>query len=478
MKLVLATLAVILSLVVLEQARSGVEIEHRMVGETPVTRFEQSGADGPVVVIAHGFAGSSEMMQGYALPLARAGYRVVVFDFLGHGRHSVPMSGDVTSPDGTTRLLVEQTEAVIDAVAEPGGRVALVGHSMATDVLVRVAAGRGDVETVALLSAFSQVIDADTPRSLLLVVGAGEPGLRDFALEAARVVDPQAEDGVTVSDGSVIRRAAVVPWTEHVSILQARAARGKVLEWLDMVYGRSSATAILPTGPAIIGLLVGLVVLIGVVARRLPERHMPAATLSTKQTALVLGLPILLAPVLAVMLDPGVMPVLVADYLALHLAIYGALQLALLRLWRVPFGPFAPLAFLYLLAGAAVFGFALDRYVANFTPTSGRLWIIAVLAIGATLYFVADARLAHQSTIWRRLAFHTGFLLSLVGAVALDFEGLFFLLMIAPVIVVFYLVFGTMGHAVSTRAGPLAPGLALGLVLAWSLGVSFPLFQG
>jgi hypothetical protein len=34
-----------------------------------------------------------------------------------------------------------------------------------------------------------------------------------------------------------------------------------------------------------------------------------------------------------------------------------------------------------------------------------------------------------------------------------------------------------MGRMAGWRAGPLAPGLALGLVLAWALGVSFPLFE-
>ena len=50
-------------------------------------------------------------------------------------------------------------------------------------------------------------------------------------------------------------------------------------------------------------------------------------------------------------------------------------------------------------------------------------------------------------------------------------------MLIAPVMVLFYLVFGSMGREVSRRSGPMAAGLALGLVLAWALGVSFPLFQ-
>jgi len=54
---------------------------------------------------------------------------------------------------------------------------------------------------------------------------------------------------------------------------------------------------------------------------------------------------------------------------------------------------------------------------------------------------------------------------------------LFVLLLIAPVLVLFFVIFGPMGRHVAQRAGPLAPGLALGVVLGWALGVSFPLFQ-
>ena len=70
------------------------------------------------------------------------------------------------------------------------------------------------------------------------------------------------------------------------------------------------------------------------------------------------------------------------------------------------------------------------------------------------------------------------FLASLALAVALDFEGLFFLVIILPVIVLFFLLFGTMGGWVGRRTGlPAAAGIGLGLVLAWSLGVSFPMFK-
>jgi hypothetical protein len=101
----------------------------------------------------------------------------------------------------------------------------------------------------------------------------------------------------------------------------------------------------------------------------------------------------------------------------------------------------------------------------------------AILMLGALPFMVADAILTAQAKVLMRLAIRLSFLASLGVAVALDFEGLFFLIMIAPVMVLFYLVFGTMGRATTLVTGPLSSGLALGGVLAWALGVSFPLFQ-
>jgi pimeloyl-ACP methyl ester carboxylesterase len=473
----LAIFLILLSLGILEIARQGVGIRQFAVGQTPVTEYAQTAATGPVVVIAHGFAGSQQMMQGYALPLAQAGYRVFAFDFLGHGRNPLPMSGDVGSVDGTTRLLMDQISEVIDAVTPAGGKVALLGHSMATDILVRVAADRSDIGPLVLISAFSQAVDATLPPDLLLVSGAWEPQLRGFAQEALQMVDPTTVEGDTAVTDTVIRRAFVAPYTEHVSVLHSRAGRAEAVAWLDRAYARTSDVAVPPTGWAILGLLAGLVLIFRRIADMVPQTQADGPRPSGRQMALLIVLPALLAPVIAVPLNPKFLPVLVADYLGLHLFIYGAVQLALLGVWGLIGRRMSLSALAVLLVWCAVFGFALDRYAANFWPTAGRLWIIAVLMIGAVPYMMADAILTAQSRALTRLGIRVGFLVSLGIAVALDFESLFFLLLIAPVLVLFYLVFGTMGRDVSRRAGPLSSGLALGIVLAWALGVSFPLFQ-
>lgn len=486
--LVLALVAALWSVWVLEGARQGITITQGAVGATPVTRYSD-GSGGPPVVIAHGFAGSRQMMQGYALTLAQAGYTVHAFDFEGHGRHRTPMSGDVNAIEGTTQRLVNQTRAVIDA-ARQGDRpvsppVALLGHSMATDVLVRVAqdaAGNGvGTGPLVLLSAFSQEITATHPQSLLLITGVWEPGLREFALAAAQMVDPSAVDGQTVQADGTTRQALLAPAVEHVAILHSRAGRAAARDWLDSFYQRpAGAAAVPPTGWALLALLAAITALAAPLARLLPQAGRAQGAqprLGGGGFAAATLVPMIAAPLLSAPIDTRLLPVLVADALALHLLVYGLIQGAILWWLRGAPGRPSGLAVAALVVwGLGAFGLALDRYGANFLPTPDRLWIIAALAIGAVPFMLADAWAAQGAPLWQRVLARVAVLVSLGIAVALDFEGMFFVLMIMPVILLFWLTFGLMGRFVAVRTGATSAGLGLGLILAWALGVSFPLF--
>ena len=450
----------------LESARSGVTFEEMSVGPTPVTVWAGS-EDGPAVVMAHGFAGSRQMMQGYGLLLAQAGYRVYAYDFEGHGRHPTPMSGDVTAVDGTTRLLVDQTLEVIAAARVGGGDVALVGHSMATDVLVRAALEADDIGPLVLLATFSGAVTAQAPDDMLMITGAWEPRLQGFAAEA-------------VADAAeVVRREAIVaPAVEHVAILHSRAGRAAALDWLNAYYGRDTIVPVPQTGWALIGLLAAITMLFAPVARFLPARHMVPQDLSWRHFVVIVGVPMLAAPLLAAPVDTQVLPVLVADYLALHLLIYGVVQLGALWATGARPGPISILGgMLVLVWTVGVFGFALDRYGANFWPVPERYGIILALALGAVPFMLADAWAVQGAGLVRRVLARAGFLVSLAIAVAMDFEGLFFLLLIAPVIVLFFFSFGWIGRMAALRFGAVGPGVGLGLALAWALGVSFPLFS-
>ena len=273
---VAAGVAILLALFMLWREGAGIERTEVQVGQTPATLYALPGTENaPLVVIAHGFAGSRQFMQSFALTLARAGYAALSYDLLGHGANPVPMSGDVTAVEGTTQLLVDEANRVIERgleLPEAGGGLALVGHSMATDVLVRAARTRDDVDAVAAVSMYSEAVTEDHPERLLMVTGQLEPHLREAAAEAMAQVEPGTGEGETARAGSVARRAVVAPYVEHVGVLYARTTLQEVRSWLDETFGRSSEGPVAQRGPWVALLMAGIVGLAWPLFSALPRR--------------------------------------------------------------------------------------------------------------------------------------------------------------------------------------------------------------
>ena len=497
---VLALLAILVSLWQLGDARRGLTIQPLAgVDIAPATLYLPPGTDpAPLVVVAHGFAGSRQWMESFSLALAQSGYLVASFDFMGHGRNPRPMTGDVTSVDGTTRLMVDELRAVARAaLAQPraDGRLAYLGHSMASDIVIRAAlpdpeARAPAVQAVVAVSAFSQAVTPAEPANLLLIAGGWESRLADEGLRLLRLTDPQAGPETEVGDiaQGTARRLILAPHVEHVAVLQSTVAMDAAGLWLDRVFGRDGARPATNRGGWILLLLAGVAALAWPLARALPAgppaaTHAGATSLSLRPFLAACLLPPLAVPLLLAPVETRILPVLVADYLVLHFAAYGALTLLLLARAGALAGQFParvwPLALLVGAASIAGFGLALDQAVASFLPHGGRVAVIAGLALGAVPYLLGDALLTEggRAPLWRVLLARGAFLASLLAAVALNFDRLMFLLIILPVILLFFLIFGTLSGVIGRRTGlPAIAGIGMGLMLAWSLGVTFPMF--
>ena len=488
---VIAAALALLAIILLERPRAGLVIEPFPIsGGPPATIFHlPDDSPAPVVVIAHGFAGSRQLMEPFALTLAHAGYTVVTFDALGHGRNPSPMSGDVTSVDGTTRLMVDELRTVAGAaLAHPrsDGRLAYLGHSMASDLTIRAAQTEPRASATVAISAFSQAITATEPANLLLIPGAWETRLRAESLRALHLTDPSATEGKTIGDpaAGTARRVTVAPSVEHVGVLYSATARRAATDWLNATFGRDKPAETDARGGWILLLLAAITALGWPLTALLPKGQgnrtpIPARAFSTATLAPAILTPLILAP-----FDTRFLPVLVADYLALHFALYGAITLALLHRAGRLRGQFPARALILSLVpaifGILILGTALDRYVASFIPNAERAVIILALAAGSIPFFLADALLTEggRASIMRTLAARGAFLASLIAAVALDFDRLMFLLIILPVILLFFLLFGTLAGWIGRRTGlPAIAGMGFGLTLAWALGVTFPLFQ-
>jgi dienelactone hydrolase len=490
----------------LEQATRGVTVERFAVGATPVTVFGPRVTDpsAPVAVIAHGFAGSQQLMHPLAVTLARNGYVAVTFDFPGHGRSAAPMPRGRDEDEGRDRALLGALDAVAGMARTQlaaDGRYAVVGHSMASDLVVRHAQAQPGVQATVAISAFAPTIrddtPADSPRNLLVVVGDLEPQvLKAEALRMTRGGAPgEAQPGTTrgrFEDGTA-RRAAFAAGVEHIGVLYATGTLAETVEWLDAAFGRTPTPAprfLDARGPWLGLLLAGVVALAWPLSMLLPRvghHGRPVISRRTFWTATLF--PAVATPLLLWPLPTGFLPVLLADYLVMHFGVYGLLTLATLR-W-MPRAPAAaglarPPASLTVLALAAVatagyallaLGVPVDRYVFNLHPAAGRWPYVAAMFAGTLVYFLADERLTRAGGAPRfaYAATKLAFLASLALAIALDLRGLFFLIIIVPAILLLFVVYGLFSGWAWRRANHYAvPAIANAFAFAWFVAVTFP----
>jgi dienelactone hydrolase len=496
-----AIVAMGFSILKLNKAADGVVVQEIKIGTIPARVFhQQDNAAAPVVVIAHGFAGSQQLMQSFALALARNGYIAVTFDFAGHGRNPSPLTGSITEATGATETLLAELEKVSAYARTLGdGRLAVLGHSMASDIVVRFAQKTPDITATIAVSMFSPVVTASSPRNLLVIVGDWEGMLKDEALRAVSLATaPRKAEAATLygdlSDGTA-RKAVFIPYTEHVSVLFAQESLRAALEWLDscLMIDRIEPLHLDARGPWIALLIAGAVLLGWRVSDGLPKvTHTPSgASLPWRGLRLPMLLPALITPLVLRFVPTHFLPVLVADYLAVHFAVYSIITLIILVLinQRMPFfssnerSLYRLLIAVFLVVGyeALALFWPLDHYFTNFVPALNRTPIVLAMLIGTLSYFLIDEWLTRGKDAGRGAyaASKVLFLLSLALATALDFERLFFLIIIIPVIVLFFLIFGLFSYWIYRRTGdPLVAGLANALAFAWAIGVTFPILAG
>lgn len=488
----LALAAIGLALARLLAPLQGIEVTSLPVGDIPAEAYRRrDGGTAPVIVIAHGFAGSRQMMEPFASTLAQAGYVAVTFDFPGHGGNPSPLAGGLTNDAAAASALTGALGRVVEAARPLGdGRVALLGHSMASDIVVRWGLDHPEVAATIALSLFGPQVTPDRPRNLLVVVGALEP---EFLRAEARRIVAMAAPGepaerTTYGDlaAGTARRLVLATGVEHIGVLYARESLEEARAWLNAVFGRTAGGPVDARGPWIGLLLGGLVLLAWPLSRLLPRATTgpTGGGLPWRRFWPVALVPAVATPLVLRVLPTGWLPLLLGDYLAAHCALYGALTAAIL--WRagVP-RPRAISPRAVALATAAIgayavlaLGSAIDRFALSFMPDAHRLWLVPILLCGTLPWFLADewatrgpgaASLAYPAT---KLLF----LLSLLGAVALDPPRLFFLVIIVPVMLVFLVVFGLFGRWSHRATGsPLPAALANAAALAWAMAATFPI---
>jgi pimeloyl-ACP methyl ester carboxylesterase len=491
---VAACLAILGSAWTLLEARQGLDIEPVRVGEIPARIFRPVGASsGHVALIAHGFAGSQQLMQPMAMTLAHSGYTAITFDFAGHGRNARPMRGGVKDMEASTRTLTSEIDEMADfARGLSGGKpIALIGHSMAADLIAQYAMDRPGIGAVAALSVFGAGITRDQPPNLIVITGEWEPAMLTEA--AARIAglaaDGPAQERVTYGDFAkgTARRYVLAEGAEHIGVIYSRDGLTQTRDWLNAAFGETAMGAIDARGKWLALLFGGLLALAYPLSQLQPALSPKplGAGLGWKRLAPLAIAPAILTPLILWKAPTDFLPILLGDYLAAHFVVYGLLTVGGLCLarsgapkartdWRRPLVPALFLAAWYILG----LGAPIDAFVTSFMPSALRWVIIAPMFVATALYFLCDEWLTRgEGAAQGGYAFSKlCFIASLLGAVALNPQKLFFLIIIVPVIFIFFIVYGLVSRWTYARTGdPRVAALGNAAGLAFAIAVTFPI---
>jgi len=481
----------------LMQQQADLDVRTTRVEGTPVTVFAPpTSKPAPAVVIAHGFAGSQQLMQSFAVTLAQNGYVAVTFDFLGHGRNPMPLPGGLQYVDRRTQALLESLGPIVAFAREleaTDGRIALLGHSMATEVIVRYARSHPEVAATIAVSPFSDEVTAASPRNLLVVYGASEPahlhevGKRIIGMAAGGEVVPGKTYG-RFADGSA-RRLVIAEGVEHTGVVFSPDSLDAAVDWLNPSFDRHSSGQVASRGRWLGLLFVGIVLLAWPLAELLPPvaPEPRGGGQPWRRSWPVILIPPLATPLLLAPVPLGGLPILLGDYLLLHFGLYGALTA--IGLWltrtqrtaaatgRTAWRAFAIAAVATTVYVTLALAIPLDRFVTAYLPVGDRAGLVLVVLAGTLPFFLADEWLTRGPAAprWGYPVTKALFLLSLAMAILLNVRELFFLGIIAPVMLIFFVVYGLFSRWVYRRTHhPLVAGLANALAIAWGIAATFP----
>ncbi|MDX2097586.1 MAG: alpha/beta fold hydrolase [Leptolyngbyaceae cyanobacterium bins.59] len=231
--LLFALLLVVASWVGIAVARSGLEVRSLQKEGIPLLYLAPQGAKAaPGVLVAHGFAGSKQLMLGYGHVLAHAGYAVMLWDFDGHGANGTRLQRYELQQnlDVAMQALLEQPQV------DPG-RLALLGHSMGSGIVMNAGIREHDrfAATVAV-SPTGATVTPQTPRNLQLQAGSGEGR---FVSNAERLLAQAGGENTNLAAGQG-RELVVIPGVEHITILFSDGSHKAALRWLDATFGRTN----------------------------------------------------------------------------------------------------------------------------------------------------------------------------------------------------------------------------------------------
>jgi pimeloyl-ACP methyl ester carboxylesterase len=186
----------------------------------------------PGILVAHGFAGSKQLMFGYGYTLAHNGYGVLLLDFNGHGENAAPLAKNKLQQDFSTALTVLKAQPEIDP-----NKIGLLGHSMGSQVVMLAGIEQSKIiSAVVAVSPTDAPVTPDEPRNLQFQAGEWEG---QFVQRSAELLQKAGGANPNTENGKG-RSRVIVPQVEHILILFQDRSHQAALEWFNAVFHQTS----------------------------------------------------------------------------------------------------------------------------------------------------------------------------------------------------------------------------------------------
>ena len=425
------------------------------------------------IIIGHGFAGSKEMMRQIAYDIANAGSNAVLFDFIGHGSNQHKLVNQPTEITGTTQQLVNQLSDIIRFIYEKFGNdisISLVGHSMASDIVIRASADKR-INSVIAISPYSTGITQDFPKDLLLISGQFENHLRSHALQMVKTFKPEAKENTEYADEKIRRKASFIENTGHVSVIYAPQTSRIIIDWLKLEnYDRPFWKT------QIASIIIGVTFIVFGMSRLNANLvHQNISDVEDKRSLRKL----LLATIFSLssgLIETNLLPIYGFERIAFYFGLIGLFAYLFSFDYQITKLKIDLLLWLKLVLCFGVLCFLINRYIGSFTLSENRITAFIILILPVTLFCLVIEKLIVTSSIWISVLLRG---LPIIGFSILlilfpEQYGLMFTTVL--IYILYFIVFGYIGRHQRKKIGHLKVGLAHGLFLSFAFAATNPIF--
>ena len=477
-RLVLLCLALVLIVLAwwgLTSARTGLKIRSLERDGVPMVLVApQDSSKHPGILIAHGFAGSKQLMLGYGYTLAHSGYATLLWDFRGHGANPFALHFDSLQPEleSAYAALLEQPEV------DPE-RLAILGHSMGSQAVMSMSLEHPDrfAATVAIAPGNADV-SPQNPRNLQLQAGRWDGWAVKNSTQLLLAAGGENGD---VAQGRG-RSRLIIPNTEHITILFSPISHDAVRDWLNQTFGQGSTTNYVDHRMIWYGLhLAGWLLLLAVIAAdvtatdgicehpRRPLRNWGGLILS----------PLVATGGVALMSRGGDLQnlggLLVGGTLAVWFLVAGLVWLGILVRWPRPSRQTLGLGIgLFVLLWVA-FGAMAQVVWLPWWLIPARLTLWPLLSLACFPWFLASAVVQQGTGTWKRLLWWFGQSLALLVGLGLAIAFVPELGFMALLLPVFPLLVALFSFTAAQLTQSWSYALGTSLFFGWMIAAVFPL---